>query len=224
MTRKPGVGDSRYRSLAERVNEFLDAKEISDDFAKECMWKLLEREKEHAAGIKRAATTMVVFVALFELLNRNLVDQASGFGVKLARLDFLITVIPVAVAYLFLRVASMSLARTKVKEAVYGISRKRFPALYLSDIDGLLLADPRPATIDVPSSFFRGTMTRTFVNFAGAAEAILIGSAVIAFEIYASFQLFHRYGIENIAAWLSLLVSLILLIGALPYLFAAAEK
>jgi hypothetical protein len=198
------------------VNRFVDSQETTPELLKDCLWRLSEALKEVTNSQRRIAAALLTSVATFELINRNLVGGAALLGMKLARLNFLLIALPVAVAYTLARLAALGRNREVCLAAYYRLAHRAFPGLYASHIDRLLAYSEGLVFSRVPKIYLspRGRWIGTALPIVEPTVYFLM---VPGFEVYAFCQLFAKKGAGDLGVWAALLIviGLVILVAAL---------
>src|SRR5687767_757561 len=91
--------------IAVKIDQFLTSDETTAEFARELLWRVCDIVTDVNRVARRKAVVMMSLLIVFELLNRGLINEASLGGIRLAQLDFLRTLVPLAVGYVLLQMA-----------------------------------------------------------------------------------------------------------------------
>jgi hypothetical protein len=197
------------------LDAFLDARESTPELLRETLWRLVDAVKDTTRTSRRAIFTLWSAAALFELISRNLLSEASFAGVKLSRLDFLTLFLPVAVAYLMLRFMSNGRNLAVYTGTLYAVARRGFPGMYRSDLDRVLVAVGGYTTVWMPVSYSRHLKKTELL--AVFVELSTAGAAPPAFLSYAYWRLFSVRGPDDVGVWLSLAAALLLIVLAAAF-------
>lgn len=154
---------------------------------------------------------------LFELINRNLLSEASFGGVKFSKLGFITLFIPVAVAYLMLRFMSTGRNLSVYTGVLYKITMRRYPHMYRADLDRVLAAVGGDTVTWMPVSYSRHLKGAEFLAL--LVELVTTSAGPLAFLIYAYCRLFLDRGLDDFGVWISLAGTLSLVLLATAFAF-----
>jgi hypothetical protein len=190
-------------TVADHVKHFLDDVASTSEMKRELLWRLLDAVKEVQKAIKRDLILLAILVFAFELINRKLVGEASAAGIKLSKLEFLRYVIPVALAYIFLRIMITSQHGGALKDAYLRFSEGSFPGLRRSALDVLLAPGPLPLSAQTPDEYLSGKFVKV-LNLIDLTESVLFVYVLpVGFTVYAATQLFRSSATPHIGAVLT---------------------
>jgi hypothetical protein len=193
--------------IAVKVDQFLTSDETTADLTRDVLWRVCDIVSHINGVARRTAVVMMSLMVVFELLNRRLVNEASFGGIRLAQLDFLRALIPLAVAYLLLQMAVLGRDTAVYLAIMHRITECRFPGLYDSDLDRLIPRISGPVVSPLPASYTLG-----LPRLARAALILQLAANVVplAFFVYAFWQLFATNGVADALVWASMLGTLLL--------------
>ncbi|GAB3953882.1 hypothetical protein GCM10027614_59990 [Micromonospora vulcania] len=197
------------------VGKIVSDKEIDAEMARELLWHLLDARNRVSSLMNRAMIGTLATGAAFELLNRQLISEASAGGIRLAKLDPLRLLLPVLLAYLFLRVTVLAREAKLLETCFHELARQRFPGFHSSNINYLLIPPAGFAVGEVPTQLTRmGQRTRAIYSVLVGGEIAIMGFAPPVIIIYMYVQLFRREGLDHPAVWIGLATVIALLAAA----------
>jgi hypothetical protein len=220
-----GQDDAKVRPTAtpETTNTAQDAiaqltKDSTPEFLREFLWRLVDTINNLNKAVRRDLITIVILTCVAELLNRGLISEASAAGIKLAKLGFLGYVLPVAIAYLLFRAASLGRDSDILISVHDALANSAFPGYSRSDLNTLLILTDAPDTKS-PSKSFLTPRAYSLANFIYISEALLFLFGTTAICAYFILRLFVSTASPHVGAWVSGAITAIFL--ALTYLTAS---
>lgn len=205
---------SELAPVEQAIQSFKDQAIDSPELAREAFWRLLDNIKASHNRVKRSFALTAFFALAFELLNRGLVSEASVGGVKLVKLEPLKFVVPIAIGFLFFNAMSAIRDRNVVSSLYGRVSEAVYPDLHESGIDAALAPAGLLTSIfpDVYVSDRTRGLAAAFSTFEHVAVAILLP---VGFFIYTTVQLFSQSGVASLGAWVSAVLTAILIAAGL---------
>ncbi len=179
------------------------------------MWRMVDTVRDILRAQRRASILLVAFAFGFELLNRSLVAEASLAGIKISRIEFLATLIPVAVSYLYLRFAALARDLGVYSSVLYSMTDGKFPGLRQSNLDRMIIYLGGPTTAPLPAMY--APYYRRLAVVTSLLELALYNVLPLLFTGYAFWQLFSAHGVTDLLVWLSLAISTLFLALALVF-------
>jgi hypothetical protein len=187
---------SSPNNVGSLVQRFLSAEETTPGMKEACLWRLSDQLTTIAAAERRHTISIGLAMLVFELLNRSLVREASVVGVKISDFGFLQPLLPVAVAFLYLRLMILNRDQEVYTSVYYAVAQQGFPGLYASQIDRLFTSISGYVVSVLPGPFMsRGKRRISFITL--MVELLLTITLPLAFCIYAYWQLFTRKAIAG---------------------------
>ncbi len=203
------------RKYEEKVKTFLSSASADPDFIKQCFWGLKTEYDFYGKKITRWAIVGIVAACLFELLNRNLIGEIDVSGVKVARLSFLLYIMPPIVAASLLNLATLNIEQNIYLLLLKEFALQQFPALHETEIIALYLAQQGGLVGYIPDSFVK-PRTITFLDLSRTGQALLVVASFIIFEFYAYTQLFVHSRHNILPSVISVCISAAILTLAVP--------
>jgi hypothetical protein len=203
-----------------------------NDFAKRCpelardlLGRILDDAVRLNSRIIREITTMVALAVAFELLNRNLVGEASAFGFKAAKLGFLRYWVPIAIGFLLFRICSIIRDRNFTLDVAEAICAQTYPELTRSGLLSVITpgiwistaSNPPEALIERKAFVYR--QLTASVEFAVTFFIIPFG-----FTGYAIIQLFRQSEPPYIAPIIATVLTTALVVAAYMIFFMSESE
>ncbi|HET6530387.1 MAG TPA: hypothetical protein VFH03_07175 [Actinoplanes sp.] len=217
--------DPAGASAKEHFDAFKEFAEHHPEFAKDIIGRLLDQVRELAKRTKNVFLGMVVTAVAFELLNRKLLGEASAFGFKVAKLDFLRYFAPIVMSFLLFQIINIARDGLFIQNTTRALTRLAYPALSRSlildmtvPVTGLLSS----ANASVELIGARAVRKRDIIdNF----ELVLFTLVMpLSFAVYSIVQLFRQGDSPFIAAIATLSVTVLVLAAAVWALKALVEE
>lgn len=215
---------SKPMYVEDYVRLAVTGKEMDADMTRELLWRLLDASQRMNTSMNRAMIGTLATGAAFELLNRELVSEVSGGGIKLAQLDPLRLLLPAVLAYLFLRTTVLARETKLLDECFQEIVRQRYPGFFSSNINYLLTPPAGFAVGEFPTQLARmGKRTGAIHRIVVGVEVAIMAFAPPVIVTYMYVQLFLREGPGSLAVWVGLAVTLLVLGAAYTILLIEAN-
>lgn len=198
-----------------RVRDALDA-DVSENYVLQFLADLRNNMRDAERRTRRTTGFILLFAAVFELINRHGISEATLVFVKLNSLDFALIAIPVVIAYLCYEIAGHVTDSNDLYWVHAKLTEARYPSMRASNLDLLLIpiGDPFGQAIRAVTFSRRGRLF-TLLSWARFPLQIIAPSAAAyAFEIYALVQIFAHFGATNVFVWLSGLLTITFLVLA----------
>jgi hypothetical protein len=208
-------GDDTGGSAARHVQAFINSGETTPDLLRETMWRIVDIVREILRSQRRASVWIVAFAFVFELLSRSLVTEASMAGIKLSRIEFLTTLIPVAISYSYLRFAALARDLGSYSTVLYHLTDGKFAGLRKSELDRMVIYIGGPTTAPLPTAY--APHFRRLAAVASLAELVLYNLVPLVFNVYAFWRLFATRGPGDALVWISLTASALLVVFAFSF-------
>ncbi len=191
-------------------------------YANESLSAIRSNWQKAEEAVRSAILFLVLLVLAFELLEKSAVKEANIGPFKLGDLSFIQKFIPVLIAYYFYYICNLTLMLANYRIIHETILKKIYPTLEKNSI-GKFLGPPYLSIFGdltfVPSKSplysLIDKLQRIFIII------VLFGS--ILFEIYAFQSLFVLFGLSDILIWISLFISLVLLLRGFLFIYASTE-
>lgn len=196
------------KNISEKTTEVFSDPDLSSyrsDYIKE----LRENWSRNNDTQSRDLILLVLLAAIFELISRSAVGKISIGPIEVSDLPIIAKVLPIIIAYLYYDIAVLAAWHDLFSSANTALMSLAYPKAAEEDFDVLL--HPRLHALAAPGLPVNSTLLKVVNAFLGLM--ILLGA--IAFEIYAFYALFHRFGYTDIVVWASLSVSILLMSAAL---------
>jgi hypothetical protein len=199
-----------------RAQDALDVN-VSEDYVLHFLSDVRDNLREAGRRTRRTTGLIVLLAAVFELINRNGISEATLVFVKLNSLDFALIAIPVVIAYLCYEITGHVTDSNDLYWVHAKITEVRYPSVRASNLDLFLIpvGDPYGQAIR-SAAFNRHGGIRTLLSRARFPLQIIVpGVAAFAFVVYALVRIFAQFGGTNVFVWLSGLVTIIFLVLAI---------
>lgn len=207
-------------SHEEIVKTFLSSPEADSDFRIQYLWRLIDEITECGKKMTRWVVLSIVLICFFELLNRNLISEASISGIKISHFTFLLYAIPPLVAFIMLTFLALATEQDIFDKTIRELAKAHFSDLQRTDLIELLYADLSVFGNLIPKSLLSNKRNRGLnTYFVVQAGTFLLLYPI--FELYAYTQLFKHSGLTNVTAIASAIISAFLSVIAF-YIFIAA--
>ncbi|MCZ2810231.1 hypothetical protein O2W15_02165 [Modestobacter sp. VKM Ac-2979] len=180
--------------------------------------------RECEKSINKTTTVLVLTSAVAELVLRGAASELSIAGIKVTQLVVVYSALPVVIAYLYSSLMFLCAESSMNQTAFDAVMTVRQPTLWRANLERLLYP-PNMTFIAgdrLRHGFPRGSKLGKLVDWALGARAILLIILPIAFISYMFVRLFDKMGASNVAVWISLCLSVILVLVGLVGLAAAA--
>jgi len=123
-----GAHVSEYRAVSNRVEEFLGSTSLTREEVQYFFDQLKKTSDDLSRRFAKDAAAMGLLAVLFILLAAQDLSEAEIFGVKLAKFDLVMLLIPIAQALLFVRLGAINSAGHIVDTALKELARKYYAA------------------------------------------------------------------------------------------------
>lgn len=168
-------------------------------------WQQLETD------VKRASLFLFISVIAFELIARASVAEVSLGIVKVNDVSMIYRIIPAVVSYYCHNIMYLVTFRKKIENVHDSIIKKVYWNIYENSLCSYL----RPHYGSLTSDDYlapKNSKARSALAFLAVLtiSALIIG--LLAFEVYAFYQLFRTYKWKDLLVWFSLALSIIFLI------------
>lgn len=191
----------------------------SPELAREAFWRLLDNIRHFQNSAMRSFTLMIFFALAFELLNRGLVSEASVGAVKLAKLDTLKFIFPVAIGYKYFTAVSAVRDRNIMASAYVRVSDAVYPKLHDSGIDSLLSVPSGLVTSLFPWVYVDDTSARLVAILSALEHAVAALVLPVALPAYTLVQVFRQDGADSWQAWTSLVLTVTTVVAGLAVMY-----
>jgi hypothetical protein len=224
-----GVQEQFYKQLTpieQAIRSFEEQALESPELAREAFWRLLDNIKHFQTSAMRSLALMVFFALVFELLDLGLISEASIGAIKLAKLETLRFVLPIAIAYKYFTAMSAIRDRNVTANAYVRISDAVYYRLHASGIDSLLSVPSGLVTTIFPFVYV-DNRSRRLASTLSTVEHVLAGFLLPIFlSVYAVVQVFRQDGASAWQTWFSCTATALLLIAglAIPLIQAGAAE
>ena len=198
---------SKSRRHEQAINAFIESPETDLDLIKSCFWELRNGYTGCSKRMARWFTIAIVLACVFELTNLRLIDKATISFIEITRLNFLMYILPPAVAFTLIQVCAVAIEQYVYEALMVKLAERKLPGLHLSNMDELFLAQAGFSGADIPP-LLRGR-SESLLYVYNYAQAFLVMIAYILFEIYAySVLLSHSFSLSISALSLSVTIML----------------
>ena len=202
------------------VKRFIESEETDLDFVKQCFWELKAQFDACGKKINRWASLGLLFVCIFELINRKLIKQASFSFIEVNHLSFLLYVLPPLVILSFVNLLGYAIEQDLYDKMVRQLALQKFPGFLASGILGLFFMQQGTLTTDIPSSL--NVYGRGIFIYTGFQE-YTVPLCYLSFTVYAYIQIF-MHSAAILPAMLSLGVTIVLLAIVVDIIYNRASK
>ncbi len=197
------------------LDAFNDLAERFPELAREIFGRLLDGIKELDRRIGRDLVTLVGLAFVFELLNRNLLGEATAFGMKAANVGFVRYFIPVGIAFFLFRLFLTIRDRNFNVSIADAICARTYPELARSRL--LRIVTP-PGAVLSSSNPPDGLVARRSMAYRNAIDAVEIVTLCfvipIGFTGYSVAQLFRQSDSPFIGPIIVAVATTVLLVAA----------
>ena len=217
--------DITERSMQDRVDAAVAAGELDDEFLREYLSHLLVIWQELVKSMIRIIVLAVTAMVLFGVLAGKEVSQVTILSFKFSNVSFLELVIPVFVACASFRLFALGIDNYVFSEAYDSIMMRKFPKLYESDLY-MFIAPPGSGPIFDSSriKFLKSSRSSSLLRMFDSAQDAVVMFVPVAFEAIAYTYLFGSLKASNPFVWVSLSLSVSILVGVFIFSSAAEIK
>ncbi len=216
------TADDRAAKADRVLDAFHDLATHQPELARDLLGRVLDSIRDMHKRLTRDLVLSALLVLLFELLNRNLIGEASAVGVKVSKLGELKYLIPIAVGFLLFRVAALLIERNISWDAYTAYCNTAYPQVKNSHLINFIVPFGYVVSTGPVPEPFSGGWPKAYRMFLTFAEVFLLAIAVpIGFITYAVVQLFRQGEPPHIAAIVVAVVSGALLLAAYVNFFSA---
>jgi hypothetical protein len=192
--------------------------DLSEEFVLQFLAELRTNLRDSEKGRRRAISLVVALAAVFELVNRQAVSEASFLSLKVSSLEFVLLGVPVLVAYLLYEAAAYAVESNNLYWVHRKVVEKRYPTVSGSGVDlfAVPVDDPFGQAMRDIQFRRRGRLLTVAAWLRFPILVMVPALAAYAFEVYAFVQLLRhdKFGVALISVAASAtLVLLVLSIG-----------
>ena len=206
--------------IGDQIEDAFKEDAIDSDGLTSYLTELLVNWRQAEVALSRTISFILLSSAAFELLTRGVASEVSVIFLKITNATPLIAaVLPVVVAYLTLNLALLIDDITLYSIIHHFIMRLRFPNLHENNMH-VALRPPRAVFTAGRFAFGRGASVNRVARTTIAL--IQIGTHLIlpvSFVVYAYVRLLVTRGLGDVLVWMSLGISIILVLAAILLFF-----
>jgi hypothetical protein len=207
------------KSIEERAAASFASDEVAE--AKEYIRAILESWKDISRALVRTTALILFVITIFELLGYS--TQGKSFsvsGIPISNTSLVQKSLPVVVGYLVFDACLLTGRWLEHSRAFFELTQKFTPKVAANDLDYLIRPIlPTYWTVGFPGPRADNELTsERFASYAVISFGILtIFVFPLAFEAQAYLQLVDKYGTHDLVVWISLGLSVALLIVSAIY-------
>ncbi|HEX5734512.1 MAG TPA: hypothetical protein VF131_16875 [Blastocatellia bacterium] len=201
----------------DRIKVALDhglTKEYFIDFLK----SLLENARYADEKFQRSIFLLLLSMLAFEFLLRASIPEASIGPFKLTDLSPLQKFTPVVVAYFYYSTSSLGVMRRYLVISIESIIKIFYQPAWDNYFSYLQLPPSSFVVEELIDQYSKGLFSKVR-RFMQAIIAFTVLIMPLAFEVYAYYQCFYRFGIKDFFTWASLAASIPMLVGAVGIVY-----
>jgi len=206
-------------TLPDRLTPLLED-ETSREYMKGCLSELRSNMKDAQVEMRTLLISMLLLLALFELLARSAISEVTIGPVKVNDLSLVLKALPVLLAFTYNSVIAKMILIMLIRGMHRYIIKHIALKLFESDIDLFLFPPSTFYILNLLGPFVTLGVTPTFVI--GSLFTLILFLSVIFLpigaEIYMFWVCFARLGLKDFMVWFSLVLSLILITQSFVYL------
>jgi len=158
------------------------------------MRDIRENWREAVSSFGRTAILTVILIVIFELLLRAAISKASIGPFEISDLSLIRIAIPVAVAYNFYDLASLTYYILAFDTLYGNLMRVHYPLLAATRLDYFL--SPRSPSLTGSDLFGHVSPNKTFIGRVSDYLGLSVVVGFVAFEIYAYYVQFTRFDVR----------------------------
>lgn len=189
--------------------------------AKEYADKVYAAWKDVSSSLSRNAALVFILIAVFELLAYQKESIALTVGIfTFTNVPVVQIVLPVIVALVVYDGYRLTARWVDLQYAYQDLVEKYAPKLSENELD-ILIRPSLPAFwgIGISSSYKSGQFAEKFINVTNGIVALAAAFALpLGFAAQAYYQLFGKFGYQNILLWLSVAITTMLTAFSLIYI------
>jgi hypothetical protein len=203
------------------IDALIESPETDSDLVKSCFWELRNAYALCSKRIARWLIFAIILGCVFELINLKFISKASFSFIEITRLNFLMYILPSAVAFTLIQVFAIAIEQNVYQELLLKLAEKKLPGLHMSSMDRLFLAQAGILGADLPKRL-KG-LGGNVLDYYNGLQFMLVLVIYAAFELYAySILLSHSY--SRSASYLSLTATIFLSIIMILFLTVVVKE